>query len=131
MSLAVVGEFSLIQCLFGAIPTPLMVLPDRTITAEFSLMGNISDMIPFANIETFGECISPTNPQVIIATAAAMGVPTPVPCEPIVVDPWVSEALSVSVEGMPAIDQTAIVMCIWAGAIHVDEPGNATVMVPL
>lgn len=130
MTLAVVGEVSAIQCLFGAMPTPLIVLPDRTITAEFMLMGNISDMIPFVNIETFGECVSLANPQVIIATAAAMGVLTPMPCEPIVVDPWVSEAMNVFVEIMPAIDSTAVVMCIWAGAIHIDEPGNATVEVP-
>ena len=130
MSLAVVGELSLIQCLFGVAPTPLIVLPDRTITAEFSLMGNISDMIPIANIETFGECVSLANPEVIIATAAAMGVLTPMPCVPIVVDPWVSEALDVFVEVMPALDTTSIVMCMWAGAIHIDEPGNATVMVP-
>jgi len=130
MSLAVVGELSAIQCLFGAMPTPLIVLPDRTITAEFMLMGNISDMIPFANIETFGECVSLTNPEVIIATAAAMGVLTPMPCVPIVTDPWVSEAMTVLVEIMPAIDTTAVVMCIWAGAIHIDEPGNATVEVP-
>lgn len=130
MSLTVVGEISLIQCLFGMMPTPLMVLPDRTITAEFMLMGNITDMIPFVNIETFGECVSLANPQVIIATAAAMGVLTPMPCEPIVVDPWISEAVDVFVEIMPAIDTTAVVMCIWAGAIHIDEPGNATVMVP-
>lgn len=130
MTLAVVGEISLIQCLFGASPTPLVVLPDRTITAEFMLMGNITDMIPFVNIITFVECVSLANPQVIIATAAAMGVLTPMPCEPIVVDPWVSEALDVFVEVMPALDQTSLVMCIWAGVIHVDEPGNLTVMVP-
>lgn len=130
MSLAVVGEASAIQCIFGAIPTPLIVLPDRTVTAEFMLMGNISDMVPFLNIETFGECVSLSNPEVIIATAAALGILTPMPCVPIVVDPWVSEALDVFVEGMPALDMTSVVMCTWAGAIHVDEPGNATVNVP-
>lgn len=130
MTLAVVGEVSLIQCSFGLAPTPLIVLPDRTVLAEAMLMGNISDMVPFANIESFGECISLANPQVAAATAAAFGVLVPMPCEPATVDPWTSEALSVLVSVMPALDQTAILMCTWAGVIMVEEPGNFTVMVP-
>ncbi len=130
MSFAVVGGKSLIQCSFGTLPTPLVVLPDRTVVAELMLVGNITDMIPMANIEPFGLCWSPTNPEVIIATAMAMGVLTPMPCEPITVAPWVSEALTVHVGGMPAIDSTAILMCIWEGIIHIDEPGQFQVMVP-
>lgn len=130
MSLAVVGETSLLQCSFGLSPSPLVVLPDRTIVAESMLMGNISDMIPFANIEPFGLCISLANPQVAAATAAAFGVLVPMPCEPITIDPWVSEAVNVLVETMPAIDQTALLMCLWAGVITIEEPGNFTVMVP-
>jgi len=130
MTLAVVGETSLIKCDFGLVPTPLTVLPDRTVTAEVMLMGNISDMMPMANIMTFGECISMVNPEVLAATIAAFGVLTPMPCIPITVEPWLSEALDVTVEGPPALDQTAMVMCIWAGPIMVLEPGNFTVMVP-
>jgi hypothetical protein len=130
MSLAVVGETSLLQCSFGLSPSPLVVLPDRTIVAESMLMGNISDMIPFANIEPFGLCISLANPQVAAATAAAFGVLVPMPCEPITIDPWVSEAVNVLVETMPAIDQTALLMCLWAGVITIEEPGSFTVMVP-
>ena len=130
MSLAVVGEASLIQCIFGLTPSPLIVLPDRTVMAEGLLMGNISDFIPLANIEPFGECISLANPVVATATALAGGVLQPQPCIPVTVAPWVSEALTVMVMGFPAIDQTAILMCTWAGVIHIDEPGNLTVMVP-
>ena len=43
MSFAVVGETSLIECCFGTAPTPLTVLPDRTVMAEGMLMGNITD----------------------------------------------------------------------------------------
>lgn len=130
MTLAVVGEVSLIQCCFGLMPTPLIVLPDRTVLAEGMLMGNISDMIPLANIEPFGMCVSLANPAVLTATILDLGVLTPMPCVPVTVAPWDSEALTVLVEGPPAIDQTAILMCIWAGVILVEEPGNATVMVP-
>jgi hypothetical protein len=130
MSLAVVGATSSIQCSFGLVPTPLIVLPDRTVTAEGMLMGNISDMLPLANIEPFGDCVSLANPEVLAATIAALGVLTPMPCIPVTVEPWVSEALTVLVQGMPAIDETAILMCTWLGVIHINEPGNFTVMVP-
>ena len=130
MSLAVVRGASLIKCSFGLIPTPLVVLPDRTVMAEGMPMGNIADMVPLMNIVTFGMCISLANPEVDAATIAALGVLVPMPCIPVVVDPWISEALDVMVEGPPAIDETAIVMCLWAGVIHIEEPGNFTVMVP-
>lgn len=130
MSLAVVGMTSVIHCSFGIVPTPLVVLPDRTIMAEGMLMGNITDFVPLANIEPFGECISLLNPEVLAATIAAFGVLTPMPCIPVTVDPWVSEAVDVMVEGLPALDETALVMCVWAGVITVLEPGNFTVMVP-
>ncbi len=130
MTLAVVGTTSLLQCSFGLAPTPLVVLPDRTVMAEGMLMGNISDMVPLANIMPFGECISLANPVVSAATIAAAGVLTPQPCIPATVSPWVSEAVNVMVQGPPALDQTSILMCTWAGVIHVDEPGNFTVMVP-
>ena len=130
MSLAVVGAASAIRCSFGMVPTPLIVLPDRTILAEAMLMGNITDFVPIANIEPFGECISLANPEVLAATTAAGGVLTPMPCIPVTVDPWLSEAITVMVQGAPAIDQTAIVMCLWAGVISIVEPGNFTVHVP-
>jgi len=130
MSLAVVGVASMIRCEMGITPSPLIVLPDRTITAEFMLMGNITDFIPLANIEPFGECISLLNPLVLAATIAADGVLTPQPCVPVTVVPWITGALDVLVEGAPALDQEATLMCIWAGPINVVEPGNLTVMVP-
>lgn len=129
MSLAVVGATSLLKCSFGTVPTPLIVV-GRTVMAEGMLMGNITDIVPLVNIEPFGMCISLLNPEVAAATAAAMGVLVPMPCVPVTVTPWVSEALTVLVEGRPALDQTSILMCTWAGVIEILEPGNLTVMVP-
>lgn len=130
MTLAVVGATSMIHCDMGLAPTPLMVLPDRTVVAEMMLMGNISDMVPLLNIEPFGECISLANPAVAAATAAAAGVLVPMPCIPVTVAPWVTGALNVMVQGMPALDQTSLLMCTWAGPIQVIETGNFTVTVP-
>lgn len=129
MSLAVVATTSEIKCSYGTTPTPLVIV-GRTVMAEGMLMGNIMDIVPLVNIEPFGLCSSLLNPEVAAATAAAWGILTPMPCIPVTVTPWISEALTVHVQGFPAIDQTAILMCTWAGIITVIEPGNFTVMVP-
>lgn len=131
MSFAVVGETSFIKCSFGMIPTPLLILPGtRTVMAEGMFMGNITDIIPLVNIESFGLCVSLLNPAVAAATAAAGGVLVPMPCVPVTVAPWLSMALTVLVEDRPAIDQTAFTLCTWAGIITIIEPGNFTVLVP-
>ena len=55
--------------------------------------ANIMDHIPMsADIMPFGMCISPSNPTVASATAAAMGVLTPMPCIPNTPAPWFSSA---------------------------------------
>ncbi len=130
MSLAVVGEASLIECLYGLSPTPLIVLPYRTVMVEGMLMGNITDFTPLANIMTFGECVSLANPEVLSATIAAAGVLTPMPCIPVTINPWTSDTLNVMVQGSPALDQEATLMCTWGGVISVEEPGNYSVTVP-
>ena len=124
MSFAVVGVTAIIKCSFGTLPTPFIVTPERTVFAEFMLMGNITDIAPFKNILPFGLCSSPLNP----AVDAAGG--TPMPCVPVPVTPWITMALTVLVQGAPAIDKSSILMCSWAGVIKVIEPGNFTVLVP-
>lgn len=117
MSLAVVGGTALIKCSEGSVFTPLVVLPSRTVVAEFMLMGNITDIIPLVNIIPFGSC----------AILAAVGDPA---CTPMPVTPWISEAISVLVQGMPALDKSSVLQCLVGGTITVVEPGNFSVMVP-
>jgi hypothetical protein len=72
-----------LMCSFGVAPSVLTVLPlNRTLTSNMPA-ANIMDHIPMVNIMPFGMCITPSNPAVAAATAAAMGVLTPMPCVPV------------------------------------------------
>ncbi len=82
------------------------------------------------NIKPFGMCTSPSNPQVIAATAAAMGVLTPQPCLPVTPAPWVPGAITVQIGNQVALDNAAKCNCMWAGVIGVTMPGQLTTDVP-
>ena len=76
------------QCSFGMAPSSLMVLPaNRTMTGNMP-DANIMDNKPMVNIMPFGMCQSMANPTVASATAAALGVLTPMPCVPMISAPW-------------------------------------------
>ena len=76
------------MCSFGAAPVPLAVLPQSKVMAGGPPAANIMDMKPMANIPPFGMCSCPANPTVAAATAAALGVLTPMPCVPVPAGPW-------------------------------------------
>jgi hypothetical protein len=75
-------------------------------------------------------CTSLANPTVAVATAAALGVLTPMPCVPATTAPWMLGAPTVLLGGMPALDNTAKLICMWAGVIQVVAPGEFTVQIP-
>ena len=111
------------QCSFGAAPATLVVV-DPTVCAEGPPAANIMDHAPIVNIPPFGMCSSLANPTVASATAAALGVLTPMPCVPVTSAPWVPGSLTVTVRGMPALSQTCKCMCNWAGVITIANPGT-------
>jgi len=92
--------------------------------------ANIMDNIPMVNILPFGMCMSPANPMVAAATAAALGVLTPMPCIPMTEAPWVPGAPTVLLGNMPALDNTCQLMCTWGGVIMISDPGQETEMIP-
>jgi hypothetical protein len=88
------------------------------------------DHIPVLNVPTFGMCNSPSNPTVAAATAAAMGVLTPMPCVPVTPAPWAPGSPTVLIGNMPALNNSSKLMCTWGGVIQITSPGEFTVMEP-
>ena len=120
---------AMLQCSFGAAPASLMVLPaNMVLTATPD--ANIMDNKPMVNILPFGVCNSPANPMVAAATAAALGVLTPMPCIPNTPAPWVPGAPTVLLANMPTLNNTSKCMCMWGGVIQITSPGEFTVMTP-
>lgn len=120
---------AMLQCSFGAAPSSLVVLPaNRTMT--MTPAATIMDHAPLVNIMPFGMCSSPANPTVAAATAAALGVLTPMPCVPATAAPWVTGAPTVLIGKMPALNNTSKLMCNWGGVIQVVSPGQTKMMIP-
>lgn len=121
---------AVMMCNFGIAPSTMSVLPiNRTLTSKVPA-ANIMDHVPFLNIMPFGMCITPSNPMVAAATAAAMGVLTPMPCIPVTTAPWIVGAPTVLLGNMPALNNTSKLMCMWGGMISIILPGQFTEMIP-
>jgi hypothetical protein len=117
------------QCSFGAAPSSLVVLPaNRTLTGTPA--ANIMDAAPIVNVPPFGVCSSAANPTVAAATAAALGVLTPMPCVPVTPAPWAPGSPTVLIANMPALNNSSKLMCAWGGVIQISSPGQGTVEIP-
>lgn len=120
---------ALLQCSFGVAPSSLVVLPTNKVLSS-TPAATIMDNKPMANVMPFGMCNSIANPTVAAATAAALGVLTPMPCIPATAAPWVPGSPTVLIGNMPALNNTSKLMCNWGGVIQVVSPGQFTAMVP-
>ncbi len=125
-----VSSGAMLLCSFGAAPSTLNVLPVNRVTAGGLPAANIMDQKPFVNIPPFGVCMSLANPAVASATAAALGVLTPMPCTPVIPAPWVPGSPTVLIANMPALNNTSKCFCAYGGVIQVTVPGQFTVMEP-
>lgn len=119
---------AMLLCTFGAAPSTLNVLPKSRVQAAGPPAANIADSIPNMNIPPFGMCMSMANPQVASATAAALGVLTPMPCVPATVGPWKPGSPTVLVGGQPALTNSSTANCAYGGMISITVPGQFTVM---
>ena len=118
---------AMMTCTFGAAPGSLIVLPQNRVMGCSMPAANIMDNKPIVNIPTFGMCSSPSNPVVAAATAAALGVLTPMPCVPATITPWAPGSSSVMIANMPALNDSCTLNCMWGGLISITQPGQATV----
>jgi hypothetical protein len=118
---------ALLQCSFGVAPSSLTVLPVNHVLTN-TPAANIMDHAPMVNILPFGMCSSLANPTVAAATAAALGVLTPMPCIPATAAPWVPGSTKVMIGNMPALESNSKLMCNWGGVIQVVSPGQFKVI---
>lgn len=119
-----------LQCSFGAAPSTFVVLPINRVLTSNQPAANIMDHKPMLNVMPFGVCMSMANPTVAAATAAALGVLTPMPCIPNTPMPWVPGAPTDLIANMPALNNTSKLMCMWGGVIQVAFPGQTTHIIP-
>ncbi|HSH11373.1 MAG TPA: DUF4280 domain-containing protein, partial [Ilumatobacter sp.] len=82
------------------------------------------------NILPFGMCMSMANPTVAAATAAALGVLTPMPCTPMTAAPWAPGSPTVLVVGQPALNNASMCTCSFGGVITVSFAGATTEQIP-
>ena len=121
---------AMMQCSFGVAPSSLVVLPTNRVMTNMVPDANIMDHIPMVNIMPFGVCTSIANPTVAAATAAALGVLTPMPCIPATPAPWIAGAPTVLLGNFPSLDNVSQLMCMWAGVITFVDAGEVTVQIP-
>lgn len=85
------------------------------------------DAVPFLNVTPFGLCMSLANPATAAATAAALGVLTPMPCVLALIPPWITGNPGVLVGTFPVLTHDAQLMCAFGGVIKILFPGQVTV----
>lgn len=125
-----VSNGALLKCSFGVAPTPLRVLPNNRIMGPLGPMATIMDSKPFVNIMPFGLCTSLSNPMVLAATIAQLGVLSPQPCIPMTIAPWLPGSPTVQTQTLCALNNTSKCLCLWKGVIQPIMPGQFTVQVP-
>ena len=118
------------MCSMGTAPSSLVVMPLCMATGQNNPLATIMDNKPMVNIMPFAMCTSLSNPQVASATAAAMGVLTPMPCIPSTTAPWAPGCPTVMVRNNPALNNTSKLMCSYGGVISIVNPGQATITIP-
>ena len=113
-------------CSFGTVPMSLSVTTQQTVMMNGQLAATIMDNV----CTTFGMCSSMANPSVSSATAAAMGVLTPMPCAPVIPAPWTPGSPTVQVCGQLVLNNDCTLACAYGGVIQITATPATTVQVP-
>ena len=92
--------------------------------------ATIQDAQPIVNVSSFGMCTSLLNPQVAAATAAALGVLTPQPCQLVCAGAWIPTKPTVLVGGKPCLTSDCSMVCAnGAGNIKITFAGQAKTLI--
>ena len=124
MPLPVVSGAS-VQCTMGTAPGQLKASPSAVKIGGVPAV-RISDVAPMVNVSGCGMCTSLLNPTVASATAAALGVLTPMPCVPSPMGPWICSGTPL-VAGRPALSSDGTLTCAYGGSLRIVTPGQGKV----
>lgn len=113
-------------CIFGAAPIPLSVSSQQTV----QIMNLNAATILDNKFPSFGMCSCPTNPAVVAATAAKLGVFSPAPCVPAIILPWGPGVDTILVCGKPLLNNTSKLVCTYGGVIQISGTPAMTVNTP-
>jgi hypothetical protein len=113
------------MCSFGLAPAVIQIPPVTEVTIEgrpaATIMNSMMD-----NIATFDMCSTLSNPEVAAATAAKLGVMTPMPCVP-VLSPWIPVSTTL-IGGQPALVAGSTCLCAYGGVVEITFPGTTGVV---
>lgn len=126
MATAVVSGAS-VKCTMGMAPGQLLVTSQATVLVGGAPAATITDAAPMTNVTPCGMCMSITNPQVAAATAAALGVLTPMPCVPVPAGIWTCSGTPM-IGGKPALSTDATLACTYGGSLRIASPGQMKVV---
>ena len=115
-----------ITCTMGLAPGQLLVTSQMNISLGGGPAATIADAAPITNITPCGMCTSLMNPTVASATAAALGVLTPMPCVPAPLGGWICGGTP-TVGGKPMLTTDGKLTCSYGGNISIVNPGQTTV----
>ena len=121
---------AVLTCSFGTAPCTLRATSQQMCQADGKPMATIQDMAGKTYIAGFAMCTSLANPQVASATAAALGVLTPQPCNCMAAAPWINPGKAPLVKKVPCLRSDAKLMCMnGMGVITITAPGQFKVNV--
>ena len=116
-----------IMCTMGMAPGALIVTSQMSVLIAGAPVATIQDAAPMSNITPCGMCMSMANPQVASATAAALGVLTPMPCVPVPAGIWLCAGTPL-ICGIPGLAIDAKIICSYGGSISIVSPGQGNVI---
>lgn len=116
-----------ILCTMGTSPGSILATSQQKILMNGMPVATIRDVAPITSITPCGMCTSLANPTVASATAAALGVLTPMPCVPAPIGVWTGGS-AVSAEGIPCLTNGSTLVCSYGGSISIVSPGQGTVL---